>query len=155
MAKIAKDKALVAKALESVNVLEERVEALRKMIDHGITNLYLEFLSNCEEHIVVFEHYMKFAVHHFLFILFELKILSNGRLHNEKEESRYAEYLDTEARGHFIGQDFMGHDSEVNCRLSKLSCDGIYYGVLRKVNVHMSYVSCKVTTNRHHANVGT
>lgn len=130
-----KQKAAVTKALASVDTLEEKADSFEKCRIHKITDLYLEFLAHCDENIEVFEHYLKCAVHHFFTIIFEMKILLNGRLHNKHEELRYADYLESSDQvGCFAGQSFTGSESERSCRLSLLSCDGIQFGVLRKVS---------------------
>lgn len=133
--KKAKEKADVVKAKLSVDFLQEKVNEIDRFRAHKISDLYVELLANCEEVVEVFEHYLQHAVHHFLTIIFELKILSNGRLHNKQEELRYADYLVPNQIGSFDGQSFTGNESERNCKLTSLSCDGIQFGILRKVSI--------------------
>ncbi len=144
MVKVAKaTPAQVKEARNTVLLLEERVEKLNQLLNHKIEDLYLDFLAKCAEDIEVFGHYLKIGVHHFFFILFELKILSTGRLHGPREEARYVDYLaPLNIKGSFEGQVFSGNDTERHCRLSKLSCDGIQYGVLKKVRNICTNICC-------------
>lgn len=121
--------------MHSIDMLEERAEYLNKLRKNKIVDLYHECLVHCEDTSEVFEHYLQHSLHHFWYILFEFKILLNGRLHDENEEARYTDYIldGGQRRGHFYDQDFNGPESELACVLSELSVDGIHYGVLHTV----------------------
>lgn len=128
------DKDAINKALRSIDVLEERVEFLNKLRDHKIFDLYYLFLVNCDDIPEIFDHYLQHVLHHIWYVLFELKLLLNGRLHGQDEESRYTEYiLPGDRRGHFKNQPFVGPEGDLQCVLSELSVDGIRYGALHKV----------------------
>lgn len=126
-----KSKDAIRKATESLDILEDRAESLNRLRKDNVVDLLLLYLVKCDEDSIVFNHYLQHALGFFWFIMFELKILSNGRLHDAHEEKRYAKYIHPEARGSFPQQSFTGSDSETECTLSELSCDGIQFGAIK------------------------
>lgn len=126
-------KAAVAKAIQSIDVLEERSNFLDKLSQERIVSLYYQYLVKCDEENAVFDHYLQFFLHHFWYFLFEQKILLNGRLHDQYEEIRYTDYVLPNVKGSFHLQEFSGSESETKCSLSELSCDGLRYGAIREV----------------------